>query len=252
LTEDGAKRQAAQVAQTAVRKAYSTIQSEDRRLSKAPVKDLSGPAGAGPLLAGAAVLNRAADALTAGQGDGATGRGSSSTRASGQGAADAEAAAESFALAAERLATTAAAAAHASSIRIPPPATPRQPSAREQIAAFAREHAIFFGEVDAFRSPAEAERALDRLAQLMRGNDIAVRVVGYTDERGGSERNSEVALLRAQKVADELGKRGVATSRLRLVGRPDGVELSSEVGAHSPNRRVQFELVFVGESATAP
>ena len=137
-------------------------------------------------------------------------------------------------------------------IKIPPPVAPRQPTARERLQSFTAANAVFFGDVDTFRTPAAAGRVLDELAELLRNNRLVLRVIGYTDERGGASRNSEVAQLRAEKIAEELVNRGIPRNRLVLVGRATGPDLSPQIGSDSPNRRVQFELAFDGETAGAP
>ena len=93
------------------------------------------------------------------------------------------------------------------------------------------------------------EAALDKLAELMRDNDVLVRVVGYTDDQGGQDRNSPLSAARAQKVADALVARKVPAHRLIAVGRLDALDLSPVAGGASPNRRVQFEVGFEGEAA---
>ena len=74
-----------------------------------------------------------------------------------------------------------------------------------------------------------------------------LRIVGFTDETGGSSQNSPLALQRATRVRDELVRLGVPASVLTAVGRANGPNLSPDAGPDSPNRRVQFELVFPGE-----
>ena len=122
-----------------------------------------------------------------------------------------------------------------------------EPTPREKLARFVGEHAIFFANGTDFYDPAAAKRAFDDLAKLMRGNDILVRVIGYTDETGGRDRNNPLGESRAEAVVAELVRRGVSASRFVAVGRADGLSLSPAKGAASPNRRVEFELGFVGE-----
>jgi outer membrane protein OmpA-like peptidoglycan-associated protein len=74
-----------------------------------------------------------------------------------------------------------------------------------------------------------------------------VRVVGYTDEKGGEERNTPLSQARAEKVLADLAARGIPASRLVAVGRNDSADLSPFVGDASPNRRVEFEIGFAGE-----
>lgn len=155
-------------------------------------------------------------------------------------------AAEELALAAERVATVAAAVAQTSTIRIP------EASAREQLASYLRSNAIFFANNDDYRVPAQAESVLARIADLMGRTDVLLRVVGYTDERGGLTRNGPLAAQRADKVLTDLVQRGIPRDRLVPVGRPNGPDLSPTIGPDSPNRRVEFEIGFPGESAGVP
>jgi outer membrane protein OmpA-like peptidoglycan-associated protein len=166
---------------------------------------------------------------------------------------DPMAAAENLALYAERLATVAAATVQATSIRIPepapPPPPPPEPTARQLLETFAKSNAIFFSESDNYRSEGDAERAMSGLVALMQGNDLLVRVIGYTDEQGSPAQNGPLALSRATKVVGDLTGRGIDASRLVAVGRANGRDLSPDTGPLSPNRRVEFEVGFAGERA---
>jgi len=146
-----------------------------------------------------------------------------------------------------RLADVAAALAQSNALRLEILAAPGPLSPRERLEAFARANAIFFASDTAYRDTDAAAETLDRLARLMRGSDLLVRIVGYTDNRGGAQRNSELAEARAARVRDDLIARGVPGDRIVAVGRPDGVSLSDAVGETSPNRRVEFEVGFEGE-----
>ncbi len=156
--------------------------------------------------------------------------------------------ADGLAAQADRLASISLAAAQVIAVKRSIPA-PAEPTARERLLTFAQENAIFFtNEVD-FRLPKQAAAALDGLAGLMRGNDVLLRVVGYTDNQGTPERNTALSESRAQTVIDALVNRGVPAGRLVPVGRVDTVGISRERGVSSPNRRVEFEVGFIGENA---
>ena len=147
---------------------------------------------------------------------------------------------------ADRLASIALAAAQVIAVKrsLPPPA---EIGPREMLQTFARSNAIFFtNEVD-FRAPGQANSALDELAKLMRGNDVLVRVVGYTDDQGPPDRNIALSESRSLAVVEALKERGVPAGRLVKLGRVDTIGISQERGASSPNRRVEFEVGFVGE-----
>ena len=150
---------------------------------------------------------------------------------------------------AERI-NTLAIALHQTAAMIPEPVVvppPPKVSPEDKLRAFVDRHAIFFSTGVDFRSDSRAEKFLNEAAQLIKAASILVRVVGYTDEKGLSSQNSELALNRANKVISALVRRGVEPKYLVGVGRPGGYELSPGAGASSPNRRVQFEMGFRGE-----
>jgi outer membrane protein OmpA-like peptidoglycan-associated protein len=81
----------------------------------------------------------------------------------------------------------------------------------------------------------------------MRHTDMTVRIVGYTDERGTTDRNLPLALARADRVAADLARRGIDPARVKTVGRAAILDISQRAGPSSPNRRATFEPAFVGE-----
>lgn len=123
------------------------------------------------------------------------------------------------------------------------------PTPRERLEALIRQHAIFFSKDTDYQTPEATAALLDEAAQIMKDANVLVRVVGFTDERGGKERNTPLSKARANKIVDELTRRGVSADRLVAVGRNDIEDLSPVVGAGSPNRRVEFEIGFDGERA---
>lgn len=157
-------------------------------------------------------------------------------------------------LAADQLATIVAAAFQADAVRrnLPPPAPQvvRAPdiTAFERLSVFVRTHAVFFGDDLNYRQDEQASRTLDDLAALMRETDALVRIVGYTDAKGSADRNTALSENRARKIFDALTTRGIAPNRLVAVGRFDANQIASVIGETSPNRRVEFELGFDGES----
>lgn len=131
----------------------------------------------------------------------------------------------------------------------PAPAAVAVLTPRQKLADFVRSNAIFFADKTEFRNPEQANTTLDMLAWLMRNTDALVRLIGYTDERGTSTRNSSLSQMRAEKVRDELIARGVPASHLIALGRQSSNDISPETGPQSPNRRVEFEMGFEGEGA---
>ena len=122
-----------------------------------------------------------------------------------------------------------------------------EPTPRTRLQTWIGANAIFFAKDTDYRDLETAAAALDELAPLIKDTDVLVRVVGYTDEKGGEERNTPLSQARAEKVLSDLAARGIPTSRLVAVGRKDSADLSPFVGEASPNRRVQFEIGFASE-----
>lgn len=108
-------------------------------------------------------------------------------------------------------------------------------------------HAVFFADETDFRDTDLAIRTLTDLRDLLALSDARVRVIGYTDPTGTAEGNDALATMRAEKVAAELEKLGVSKDRLKVLGRPRGTLLSYDKGPFSSNRRVEFEISYIGE-----
>jgi len=119
---------------------------------------------------------------------------------------------------------------------------------REQLVQFARSHAVFFNEGTTLRNAANTGRMLDELAALMQRDTARLRIVGYTDDAGSPATNSALGQSRSEAVAAELTRRGVAPARLIVLRRTSPENNVSPVsGAGSSNRRVEFEVGFIGE-----
>ena len=122
-------------------------------------------------------------------------------------------------------------------------------SPRARLEVWTHTHAIFFTKDTGYRDQRAATATLDELTQLVKETDALVRVVGFTDEKGGQERNVPLSQARAERIVSELKSRGVPASRLVAVGRNNIEDLSPVLGDASPNRRVEFEIGFEGEAA---
>jgi outer membrane protein OmpA-like peptidoglycan-associated protein len=160
---------------------------------------------------------------------------------------------ESLSAQAERLASISLAAAQVIAVKrsIPPPPVipvPVELTPRDRLVAFSRAYAIFFSNEVDLKLPQQSNAVFDKLAGLMKGNDILMRVVGYTDNQGTPEGNNALSAARSKVVIDALKERGVPTKRFVPVARVDAVGISQERGAGSPNRRVEFEVGFEGEN----
>jgi outer membrane protein OmpA-like peptidoglycan-associated protein len=160
--------------------------------------------------------------------------------------------AEELNLAAAQLSTVAVAVVQSAGVKPGPVPAPIEPSAFDRLQRWARTNAVFFGDGTEFRHPQSAQQVMDAAAGLIRNAGVLVRIVGYTDERGGQIRNTSIAQSRAQRVYDTLVERGVPKQLLVAIGRPIGIDISPSVGVQSPNRRVEFEIGFEGEAADPP
>ena len=150
---------------------------------------------------------------------------------------------------AERM-TTLAIALHQTAAMIPEPVVvppPPKASPEEELRRFTARNAIFFSTGTDFVSDKDVGELLDEAARLIQAAPGIVRVVGYTDEKGQTTQNIELAQNRANKVINGLVRRGVERKLLVGLGRPGAHGISPGAGASSPNRRVQFEMGFRGE-----
>lgn len=129
----------------------------------------------------------------------------------------------------------------------------KPPTAEEALLAYARAHAIFFGNALDLRDAPGVGLILDDLVALARKTSLLVRVVGYTDEVGGAgPRNLSLSQQRADRIAEELAVRGFPRNRIVAVGRGAAMEVAPRTGVTSANRRVEFEIGFPGEEGGSP
>jgi outer membrane protein OmpA-like peptidoglycan-associated protein len=129
--------------------------------------------------------------------------------------------------------------------RQPPPAGGPTPLAA--LNEYLRTHAIFFANGTDWLDDASAASTIEGLLPRLLATDASLRIVGYTDERGQTQANAALATARAERVAAVLVERGIARERLITLGRTTGPDLARGTGVGSANRRVEFELGFVGE-----
>lgn len=151
-----------------------------------------------------------------------------------------------------RLITVALVQAEITRAGIPKPVAPAAiplPTAFERLQTFVQNNAVFFADGTDYRDAAISDPQLDQLANLMRETGALVRLIGYTDERGSSTRNSSLSQQRADKVRDALVARGIPAANLVSIGRQSQIDISPITGSNSPNRRVEFEVGFKGEGA---
>lgn len=122
------------------------------------------------------------------------------------------------------------------------------PTPRQKLEAFARANAIFFLNGTDFVDEVRTNQVIDDLAALMAAaTDGVVRVVGYTDDRTGpSVDNLRIAQARADRVAGLLrARRPELAERLDPIARPNAGDTGRLKGF--ANRRVEFEIAFIGE-----
>lgn len=153
---------------------------------------------------------------------------------------------------ADRAGTLAAAALLAIGLepQPPPPPAPAAPerTPREKLDAAVRAKAVFFSNGVDYKDAAAAAATFVSLAPIIKETGLLVRVVGYTDEAGGATINSPLAQQRAEKVRTDLVAAGAPETLLAAVGRVDRFDISAGTGEGNPNRRVEFELGFDGET----
>lgn len=161
-------------------------------------------------------------------------------------------AAEDLAIQAERLATVAAAVNQVARIPAPQKVVATAPAGvtpRQELINWTDANAVFFTSDTTYRSKAQVVSDLDQLAALAKKTTALLRIVGYTDDRGGQNRNTSLSQARAEKVRRDLITRGIKPGRLIAIGRNNARDLSPKTGDASPNRRVEFEVGFANERA---
>jgi outer membrane protein OmpA-like peptidoglycan-associated protein len=127
--------------------------------------------------------------------------------------------------------------------------TPRvlPPNPRLELEEFARSHAIFFSEQTSFRDENAAREIIDRVAGLMKRDPALVRVIGFTDDAGTPAKNVSLGQARADTVVAGLIARGVQANRVVALRRTTADGITTTTGSRSANRRVEFEVGFIGE-----
>lgn len=95
------------------------------------------------------------------------------------------------------------------------------------------------------------EAALDRVAELLLANPgIAVTVVGYTDDTGGTDQNQALSQERAEAVRAYLVERGIGEGLIQTVARGE----SDATGLRDLGyleRRVEFEIPAAAQTTMA-
>ena len=122
-------------------------------------------------------------------------------------------------------------------------------AAGRQLSEWTAAHAVFFSDGTSYRSEERAGSDLNALASLMtRAPERPLRIIGYSDLIGSQAHNDKLAIARGDQIAADLVARGIAPERLIVIGRTGSEKMiSARNGPNSPNRRVEFQLGFVGE-----
>jgi outer membrane protein OmpA-like peptidoglycan-associated protein len=124
------------------------------------------------------------------------------------------------------------------------------PTPLDSLQAWTTRHSILFSDGNIPRSPDRAKAKLRELAALLLAGpaETHLRVIGYSDASGSDAKNREVSISRARNIAAQLQALKVPAARLHAVGRSTERPLNDSRGKNSENRRVEFELIFPGES----
>jgi outer membrane protein OmpA-like peptidoglycan-associated protein len=73
--------------------------------------------------------------------------------------------------------------------------------------------------------------------------NLTIWVVGYTDDRGAEDMNQRLSERRADSVRNYFVSRGIATSRIKAIGRgeSDPIADNSTASGRAQNRRIELE-----------
>lgn len=102
---------------------------------------------------------------------------------------------------------------------------------------------------------ADSYAALDKIADMMNGNDnLNIVLTGYTDNRGGDEFNLGLSIKRAESVKQYLVSKGINENRITANGKGENepVNGNADDNERMMNRRVEFTLSGYNNSGKAP
>lgn len=119
------------------------------------------------------------------------------------------------------------------------------PTQRERVASLLSRAAIFFPSGGtAPLDSALSDRRIDEIAAALKGNDLALRVIGQSDAAGSAKLNARLAQIRADAIAAKLAERGIDPARIRVLVRgPSAPDAQTD----PRDRRVTFELAYDDE-----
>lgn len=104
---------------------------------------------------------------------------------------------------------------------------------------------VHFG-FDATKLSSDEEKTLTQLIALIKKYPILhVQIIGHTDKLGASKINEQVALKRAQHVADLLKAAGVPESQIEVISKGENEPLNDNAtpAKRKENRRVEIKIV---------
>jgi outer membrane protein OmpA-like peptidoglycan-associated protein len=121
-------------------------------------------------------------------------------------------------------------------VTVPAPTTQPAPAPARAAPTAAYPAKVFFDVGEATINEAGKKTILD-FAQMIKGNQDMLDIVGYTDQTGDSAQNQEIAKQRAKVVRDALVAAGVPESRMSL--KPPASVMSG-AGSDAEARRVEI------------
>ena len=101
---------------------------------------------------------------------------------------------------------------------------------------------VFFVEGTDTLQP-EAKRAIDSVIEEIDKREAPeITVIGHTDFVGSDEYNDKLSLQRAEKVRDQLVRRGIDKTIIQLAGRGKREPIVATTSAEQQNRRVEITV----------
>jgi OOP family OmpA-OmpF porin len=123
------------------------------------------------------------------------------------------------------------------------------------------ERVVYFDFDKSDLTPAAEAKLRSVARRLLQSEDVAsAQVVGFADRIGDTEYNTSLSARRAQTVRDFLVKNGylnVNVTNLRAMGESSpvtncsrDVDRNSQITCLRPDRRVEIELMYIGQVVT--
>lgn len=86
---------------------------------------------------------------------------------------------------------------------------------------------------------------LDRVAQIIKANNVNIAILGHTDNQGAADYNQKLSQNRAQAVKDYLVKIGLKASQINVkgLGESQPIETNDTEEGRAKNRRVEIQFL---------